>query len=265
VPATVDAESAIESTTTLEVRVLGTLRVEGLTERFPQRKCPELVTYLALHRHGVEADTLMEALWPEQPPEYRRLNILTSRARVTLGKAPDGDLYVPHIRGGIYKVSPQLGCDLERFDRLVRVADRASPADAVEHLRAALELVEGPPFNGAGDAYNWAHTEGIITHAIVAIDNAAHRLAQHALDDDPALASWAARKGLTATSACEECYRNLMRAAIAQDDHTALEATFNELTAVIDADDGPDATSLLDPETVTLYEDHTRNRRRHAG
>lgn len=42
-------------------------------------------------------------------------------------------------------------------------------------------------------------------------------------------------------------------------------ATFNELTAVIDADDGPDATSLLDPETIALYEDHTRNRRRHAG
>jgi len=267
-PATIDAEteSDIELTAALEVRVLGTLRVDGLTERFPQRKCPELVTYLALHRHGVEADTLMEALWPEQPPEYRRLNILTSRARITLGKTPDGGLYLPHITGGLYQASPKLGCDLERFNRHLQSADRASPTDATGHLRAALELVDGPPFSGAGGGYHWAHTEGVITHAIVAVDNAAHRLAQHALEaDDPALASWAARKGLTATSACEECYRHLMRAAIAQDDHTALEATFNELTAVIDADEGPDATSLLDPETVTLYEDHTRNRRRHAG
>ncbi len=116
------------------------------------------------------------------------------------------------------------------------------------------------------NGYTWAHTEGLITHAIVAVDNAAHRLTQLALQtDDPALASWASRKGLTATAVCEECYRNLMRAAIAQDDQTALEATFNELMAVIDTDEGPDATSLLDPETIQLYERHSRNRRRHAG
>ncbi len=55
-----------------------------------------------------------------------------------------------------------------------------------------------------------------------------------------------------------------MRAAIAQNDHTALEATFNELIAVTDTDQGPDATSLLDPETIQLYQQHSRNHRRHA-
>ena len=269
-PAAVRPEQAApdhQPTPPLEVRVLGTLRVDGLTERFPQLKCPELVTYLALHRHGVEADTLMEALWPEQPPDYRRLNILTSRARLTLGHRSDGDLYFPHITSGrLYGVSPQLGCDLDRFTQHLRSADQATPADAIPHLRAALELVEGPPFNGAGTGYNWAHTEGIITHAIVAVDNTAHRLAQLALQaDDPDQATWAARKGLTATGACEECYRNLMRAAIAQDDRTALEATFDELLAVVDADQGPDAISLLDPETIHLYEQHNPDRRRHAG
>lgn len=77
-------------------------------------------------------------------------------------------------------------------------------------------------------------------------------------------ASWVARKGLAATAACEECYRNLMRAGVAQNDHTALEATFNELIAVIAAGQGPDSTSLLDPDTLELYEGHSRNRKRHA-
>jgi hypothetical protein len=55
-----------------------------------------------------------------------------------------------------------------------------------------------------------------------------------------------------------------MRAAIAQDDHTALEATFNELVTGFDADQGPDATSLLDPETIDLSERHTRTRQRNV-
>jgi nucleoid-associated protein YgaU/DNA-binding SARP family transcriptional activator len=267
-PETIDTEPAATDTepaSPLQVRVLGTLRVDGLTAHFPQLKCPELVTYLVLHRHGVEADTLMEALWPEQPPDYRRLNLHTSRARTTLGHTPDGDLYLPHVTGGLYRVGPHLGCDLEAFNQHVQAADQAGPTEAIGHLQAALELVEGPPFSGAGTGYTWAHTEGLITHAIVAVDNAAHRLAQLALHaDDPALASWAARKGLTATAACEDCYRNLMRAAVAEDDQTALEATFNELVAVVDADQGPDTTSLLHPDTVQFYEKHSR-RRRHAG
>ena len=163
-------------------------------------------------------------------------------------------------------MNAQLGCDLERFNQEVQSAEKAGPSDATRHLRAALELVDGSPFSGVGNGYEWAHTEGLVTHAIVAVDNAAHRLAQHALHaGDLTLVSWAARKGLAATAVCEECYRNLMRAAIAKDNHTALEAIFNELVAVIDADEGPDSTSLIDPETLDLYEQHSRRRRRQAG
>jgi hypothetical protein len=57
-----------------------------------------------------------------------------------------------------------------------------------------------------------------VTHAVVGVDNAAHRRAQQALRTDKAeQATWAGRQGLLATWACEECYRNLMRAAIHQD------------------------------------------------
>lgn len=249
-----------------EIRTLGTLHVEGLAERFAQPKCLELVTYLAYHRHGVEADTLMEALYPEQPPNSHRLDNLMWRARRALGPDSNGEPYLPAVTDNHYQISPRVGCDTDRLVRHIRSADQATEADVAEHLQAALDLVEGPPFGGIKDGYGWAHTEGIITHAIVTIDNAAHRLARQALQaGKPEQATWAARKGLTVGWACEECYRNLMHAAIAQDNQTALDAIYNELTAIVDADQGPDATSWLAPDTIELYEQHSRNRRRHAG
>ncbi len=249
-----------------KLRVLGTLRVDGIDEGFPLRKSVELISYLAFHRNGVEADAVMEALWPEEPPDNRRLNRHCSRTRTTLGKGPDGEFLFPYVAGGIYRLSPHLRSDLEEFTAHVRRANQTTGDEAAEYLRAALDLVEGPSFTAAGTGYTWAHTEGIITHATVAVDDAAHRLAQHALTKgDPELATWAARKGLAATGACEECYRNLMRAAVAEGNQVALEALYTELLAIIDADEGPDASTFLDPETVELYEQLSRKRRRQAG
>jgi len=56
-----------------------------------------------------------------------------------------------------------------------------------------------------------------------------------------------------------------MRAAIADGNQVALEAVYSELLAVIDPYEGPDASTFLDPETVELYEQVSRNRRRQAG
>jgi len=115
-----------------------------------------------------------------------------------------------------------------------------------------LDLVTGPPFTGAtGHGYSWAHTEGVVRHATIAIDNAAHQLADHALNrDDPPTATWAARKGILVTRSCEQCYRNLMAADVAANNPTAVEAAYQQLLATITADDGPDATDHLDPETT---------------
>jgi len=249
-----------------EMKLLGTIRVDGIDGNFPYLRCTEVVAYLTFHRNGVEADTLMEALWPEEPPDNRRLNRHTSATRSVLGAEPDGTPYLPYIGGGLYRISPHIRNDLEHFTNHIRQADRATGDEQAGHLRAALELVEGTPFSGAGNGYIWAHTDGTITHTIVAIDNAAHRLAQHALDnDDPDEATWAARKGLLATGACEACYRNLMRAAAAEGNQVAFEATYRELLAVTDADEGPDATTYLDPETIDLYEQESRGRRRQVG
>lgn len=249
-----------EETEDLEVRVLGSIRIDGPVGHFDSRKAAELPVYLALHRDGAEADTIMEALWPGEAPDVNRFNRTTSRARTPLGEASNCEPYLPRFDGNLYRVSPLLGCDLDRFTNHVQKAAHAHrAADKIAHLREALELVEGRPFSGAGNGYTWAWSEGLVSHAIVTVDNTAHELSQIALaEGDTGLASWAARKGLLSTTRCEECYRNLMRAAIDEGNQTALEAIFTELTTVIDADDGPDADSYLDPETVDLYERHSR-------
>jgi hypothetical protein len=56
-----------------------------------------------------------------------------------------------------------------------------------------------------------------------------------------------------------------MRAAITENNQVALEAVYSELLAVVDADEGPDASTLLGPETVELYEQDSRKRQRQAG
>lgn len=249
-----------------EVRILGVVRVEGMAEQFPEVRCLEIVTYLALHPQGVESDTIMEALYPGRPPNPSRLWDVVHRARRALGEDPDGNPYVPHHRGVLYKVNPNLGCDLRSFEQHVHEADQIGEPDARPHLQAALDLVEGAPFSGIPKGYEWAHTEGINTQAIVAVDNTAHRLAQIALAaDDSELTTWAARRGLAASWACEECYRNLMRAAITRNDRIALDAVYNELIAIVDDEHGADATDLLESETINLYQQHRRPWKRDTG
>jgi hypothetical protein len=70
---------------------------------------------------------------------------------------------------------------------------------------------------------------------------------------------------LVATGACEECYRNLMRAVIAGGSQVSLEAVYSELLAVIDAVEDLDASTFLAPEAIELYERESRRRRRKAG
>lgn len=56
-----------------------------------------------------------------------------------------------------------------------------------------------------------------------------------------------------------------MRAASAEGNPVAFEAIYTELLAVVDADEGPDSSDFLDPETTKLYEEESRKRRRQAG
>jgi hypothetical protein len=97
---------------------------------------------------------------------------------------PDSKHLLSYVKDGRYQISPHLRSDIEQFTTRIREAERATGACEADHLSFALELVEGTTFTAAGNAYTWADAAAIITHTIVTIDNAAHRLAQHALMHD---------------------------------------------------------------------------------
>ncbi len=243
------------------VRVLGNVRIDGLLKPFPRPWCREIVAYLATHRHGVSADALHEALWPNQPFNARRGPRYISDARGSLGEAIDGRGYIPQLGDdGLYRPHPELTSDFDQLDSHIQQANTATnPDQMARHLRAALDLVEGPPFTVA-ERFSWAHTEGFVSHATIAIDDAAHHLADHALNaGSPDEASWAAEKGILVTRNCEQCYRNLMQAGIAAKNSTAVEAAYKRLLATVTNDDGPGAAEYLDPETTQVFEDYKRS------
>lgn len=245
------------------VKVLGPIHVDGPTAEPLRPRSLEIVTFLALHPNGVDTDRLTEAIWPDQAPISSRLNNAVFRARTQFGTSPAGDPYLPHGSKGFYQLHPDITTDLHQLHHHVDEAKKATNrSSAADHLQKALQLVQGPPFTGVHSGYGWVHTEGHSTHTIVAVDNTAHQLAEYALGKiQPDLATWASRQGLLASWSCEECYRNLMKAALLRNDYTAFDAIYAELTALVDADHGPDENGWLDPETADLYEKHRRGRK----
>ena len=111
-------------------------------------------------------------------------------------------------------------------------------------------MVRGQPFD-VGRGYEWSFAEGFVTRAALAIAEAAHRLAQLALDaGDHAQAEWAATQGLLASPGDESLYRDRMLAAHHAGNTAAIKQIMSELCEVVEANEPYDQ---LHPETVTLF------------
>ncbi|MDP8927224.1 MAG: hypothetical protein M3O70_01230 [Actinomycetota bacterium] len=172
------ATQSEERAAAVEVRILGPVEISGAAP-FRTNKTIELVVYLALHRAGVDTDTLLEALWPKQPPRPARLYTEASRARKALGAAPDGIPFLPDAELGRYRLSEQAALDYEQFSAHL-AASRREPAQVEQHLRDALTLVRGVPLSCTATEYAWAYQHALpIAQEIV---DAAHQLAQLYLD-----------------------------------------------------------------------------------
>lgn len=128
----------------LEFRLLGTLDAgERGSVPLGGRKQRTLLAYLLLHRNvAIPRDTLIDALWPEDPPAtaVHALDVYVSRLRKALG---DGALF--ETRGGsILLRVPDEAVDAARFEQLVAAARRAEgPADRLVELEQALALWRG--------------------------------------------------------------------------------------------------------------------------
>ncbi|MCC6437901.1 MAG: LysM peptidoglycan-binding domain-containing protein [Acidimicrobiales bacterium] len=234
----------------VEVTLLGPRpRISGLGKE-PPAKVASVIAYLAYHR-SVSSQTLRETFWPSSTSRKTADNAL-STVRQLLGTGADGHHRLTiATNSGRYELSDEVGCDWTRVEALTCAARKRDGADAIELLRAALQLAEGRIASDADRNYAWLNEDhqiyGRIERVIV---DAAHLLGELALDTgDQDLARWAAGKGLAVVPSQESMYRITMRAAAASGDSQGVCDAYRAASAA--AEDVSPWTEVQ-PETADL-------------
>ena len=197
-----------------ELNVLGAVKVRHAVEAFSSLQALSLVCNLAFHRNGLTADQLMSWVWPpDSPPSRQSFANVMSKARRALGKNELGKHYIRYD-SGTYWLSPEVGSDLELFQREVKEAEALEGKKALRALVRALDRVRGVPFTGGmAHTFEWADN-GIRSEIEFCIDTAVHRLANLAIKKGELnIARWAIRKGLQCIPGCEQCLARLLLAA----------------------------------------------------
>lgn len=222
-----------------EVRILGPVEITWRGPA-PQRPQPgELVAYLATHRYPVNGDRIRLALWPARVDDDRfgernksTLWALTSRTRQALGKDDAGQDLLPKEAGNLLSLSPAVASDWERFRRFVDRA-RRDPANAIEILVQALDLVRGRPFQDVRSGYAWVELEHLDAEIDAVVTDAALDLVDLALAaGDITSARHAIRQGLLGCPGSEPLLRAAMRVAHAAGDQPGVERAWRDIERV---------------------------------
>ncbi|MBI2169359.1 MAG: LysM peptidoglycan-binding domain-containing protein [Actinobacteria bacterium] len=262
-PATLSGDAvrpAWEDPAVIRVRMMGPVEVDGGRTAIDRRKSIEAVTYLTLHREGVDESRLKAALWIDLLPAEGTFNQTMSRARSCLGVAPDGTRHVPHVTDGLYRLSHFVVTDFELLETAFDRAQANRSDQSVHAVVDALRHVRGLPFEGTKAGYEWAHTEGIVAHIETVVADAAHLAAEWFLErGEGSSALLVAEQGLRASPACEILYRDRMRAYDLLGNPAGIESVMSELCRVLET---VEPYETLHPETVALYEELARHRRR---
>ena len=226
------------------VKVLGEIGVVG-GHRALTPKETALFTFVALH-DGCSVDRLEEAIWPT-PMESRRrqLHNVVSQVRSALGAD-----HLPASEDSRYTVGPRVRTDLDLLSLRATYARSQSPARAIETLRGALELVDGPPFgyrHADRGSYAWVdlHHWSVTTDAkVVEVAWRLWELCHSEGDFEGAI--WAARRGLLASPGNAELTEALMRAYVSSGDRDAAEDVFLSHAKALDQldQDEPSPTTL---------------------
>ena len=176
-----------DTTTRPRVSVLGPIQVRAQGELPAGRPRlawhTEVVTYLATRPRGATVEAFGTALWPDDPDIVERPKLRNSIyvARKWLGVDPTtGQEYLPSTTrtgGGTYRIVGGL-LDAELFRRL-RLRGVTRGANGIPDLRAALDLVTGPPFDRQRPGgYGWL-VDPALDHEYLAADRRRRAPARH--------------------------------------------------------------------------------------
>lgn len=243
--------------------VLGSVSVDGIQRPFSSARALDVITYLAFHRDGADAEQLRTWLWPaDSPPTDQAFANVMSRARQGLGADAHGQPWL--TRAGtdrVYRLLPLVRTDVDDFRLHVTRAEMAkSRAEAGRQLAAALRLVRGQPFTGGGSSsFLWADHHAR-TQVVFLVDETVHRRADLALaDGDLDAARAALAVGLRLIQGCEQCFERRFRVAAADRNLTDLRAAMSDLQTILAADypdlAADDASGLVSRRLHQLWED----------
>lgn len=250
-----------------KLRLLGPVRATTRGKPLVKRKpyMTELLTFIALHPHGVTPAEVADAftITGAKVREYVRL------VREWLGTNPrTGELHLPDARYGkgaaqrktaAYEVVDLL-VDLDLFRRL-RVRAQARGAAGIEDLRTALRLVEGRPFDApvqrrAGGGWTWLiDGDRLDEHAVVAIVDVAHLVTTHALATGDLKAARVAAETAALAAPYEEIPR-LDLAAVAAAEGRGVEARRIVREEIANRSDDEGAPPELAKRTEEILERH---------
>jgi hypothetical protein len=206
------------------------------------RRVVELLVYLAAHGGTATRGEWLTDISPDKALSdgyVRNLVLLTRRSLDAITGDPDLLAYDKATQR--FSLAARVTTDWKQFQSAASVGEPGQ-------LRTALGLVRGAPFGVDPDP--WTSAGGLSYVVGDAITDAALALGELALDDDdPRLATWAARQGQLANRYDQGLWRILLRAA---GDDTARQQIWNELHALLAVDGDP--AEGIEPATIDLYD-----------
>ncbi|MCL4832304.1 MAG: AAA family ATPase [Caldilineaceae bacterium] len=205
-----------------------------------RRKEQALLAYVAAQPQRTHnRESLRSLFWPDAPPDSVANNLRVSLYRLRAALAQDEDAAEPllHIsRQQIRFNSTRHGCDVARFDELVRAAqghrhpEGPLNAECARLLAEAVGLYTGPLLDGffiedAGAFDEWLSTSR--EHYRLQVLDTAHRLADyHLAQGDLAQAGHFAQRQIAIEPLAESAYAQWMQVQVADGDRAGALQTY---------------------------------------
>jgi DNA-binding SARP family transcriptional activator len=220
----------------------------------PSRSGQTILRYLTTHpRRRESMDSLMDLLWPGDPPKTARHKLHCAfsalRGSLNAGLADPGPGYVRY-GDGAYQLAPEasISVDLDAFFAAFAAGQRAEGPAAIPFFERACELATGEllPDDGYAD---WAlERRDAVTAALMTMSHALARHHATARRWDEA-AAWYGR--MLAQNRCDEtAHRGLMRVYHAAGRRGEALRQYRDCTTALAEDLGVDPM----PETTAVYE-----------
>ncbi len=209
-----------------------------------RRRYEETVAYFATRPHGATADEAATALQPARggrtDPVSARAYVhrVTAGARAWLGTDPvTGQRHLSSGRRGRYTLTGVL-VDADLF-RQLRARAHVRGDEGMPDLRAALELVSGPPFAQRPAGYEWL--DGLDFTLTAAVCDVAHQVITAALgDEDLTAAGAASAAALLVAPDDEQVLLDAMWVAYHQGNRAEAETYVARIVEVHDGEDEMD-------------------------